>query len=81
MTSKKRSWIKLCADLSLLFLILIIARPQIGSKLATNKEREGIETIIALDNASNSMLAEDVAPSRLRKSKLLVENLMNKFSE
>ena len=27
------------------------------------------------------MLAEDVAPSRLEKSKLLVENLMNKFSE
>ena len=81
MTSKKRSWIKfVLLELSLLFLILILARPQIGSKLATNKEREGIETIIALD-ISNSMLAEDVAPSRLEKSKLLVENLMNKFSE
>ena len=81
MTSKRRGWIKfVLAELVLLLLILIIARPQVGSKIATNKEREGIETIIALD-ISNSMLAEDVAPSRLEKSKLIVENLMNKFSE
>ena len=81
MTSKKRSWIKfVLLELSLLFLILILARPQIGSKLATNKEREGIETIIALD-ISNSMLATDVVPSRLDKSKLMVEGLMNKFTK
>ena len=81
MTSKRRGWIKfVLAELVLLLLILIIARPQVGSKIATSKEREGIETIIALD-ISNSMLAEDVAPSRLEKSKLIVENLMNKFSE
>lgn len=81
MTSKRRGWIKfVLVELVLLLLILIIARPQVGSKIATNKEREGIETIIALD-ISNSMLAEDVAPSRLEKSKLIVENLMNKFSE
>ena len=81
MISQKRGWIKfVLVELVLLLLILIVARPQVGSKIATNKEREGIETIIALD-ISNSMLAEDVAPSRLEKSKLLVENLMNKFSE
>ncbi len=81
MTSKRRVWIKfVLVELVLFLLILIIARPQVGSKIATNKEREGIETIIALD-ISNSMLAEDVAPSRLEKSKLIVENLMNKFSE
>ncbi len=81
MTSKRRGWIKfVLVELVLLLLILIIARPQVGSRIATNKEREGIETIIALD-ISNSMLAEDVAPSRLEKSKLLVENLMSKFSE
>ncbi len=81
MISKRRGWIKsVLAELILLLLVLIIARPQVGSKIATNKEREGIETIIALD-ISNSMLAEDVEPSRLEKSKLLVENLMNKFSE
>lgn len=81
MTSQRRAWIKMVlVELALLLLILIIARPQIGSKIATNKEREGIETIIALD-ISNSMLAMDVAPSRLERSKLLVEDLMTKFSD
>ena len=81
MISQRREWIKfVLVELVLLLLILIVARPQVGSKIASNKERKGIETIIALD-ISNSMLAEDVAPSRLEKSKLLVENLMNKFSE
>ena len=81
MKSLRRMWIKfILSEGILLLLVLIIARPQIGSKLATNRHREGIETIIALD-ISNSMLAEDVAPSRLEKSKLLVENLMSRFSE
>ena len=81
MISQRRGWVKFAlAELVLFLLVLIIARPQVGSKLATNSQREGVETIIALD-ISNSMLAEDVVPSRLEKSKLLVENLMDKFSE
>ena len=81
MISRRRMWVKfILEEVILLLLVLIVARPQIGSKLATSRQREGIETIIALD-ISNSMLAEDVSPSRLEKSKLLVENLMNKFSE
>ena len=55
----------------------MIARPQMGSKIS-NEKRNGIETIIALD-ISNSMLAEDVVPSRLEKSKMLIENLVDKF--
>ena len=81
MISRRRMWVKfILEEVILLLLVLIVARPQIGSKLATSRQREGIETIIALD-ISNSMLAEDVSPSRLEKSKLLVENLINKFSE
>lgn len=58
-------------------LIIMLARPQMGSKI--NKEKhEGIETIIALD-ISNSMLAEDVVPSRLEKSKMMVQNLIDHF--
>ena len=73
MTSKRRGWIKfVLVELVLLLLMLIIARPQVGSRIATNKEREGIETIIALD-ISNSMLAEDVAPSRLRRVNCLLK--------
>ena len=59
-----------------LFAVLL-ARPQFGSRLETVK-RQGIEVIIALD-ISNSMLAEDVQPSRLQKAKRLVSQLVNKM--
>lgn len=56
----------------------MIARPQVGSKISHEK-REGIEVLIALD-ISNSMLAQDVIPSRLEKSKLLIEDLVDHFT-
>lgn len=62
---------------ALTLAIVILARPQMGTKVSHEK-RNGIETIIALD-ISNSMLAEDVAPSRLTKSKMLIENLVDNF--
>ena len=63
---------------ALALLIIMLARPQMGTKISHEK-RTGIETIIAMD-ISNSMLAEDVAPSRLSRSKMIVENLVDKFS-
>ena len=54
-------------------LIIVLARPQAGMKLSHDK-RNGIEAVIAMD-ISNSMRAADVVPSRLAKSKLLVESL------
>ena len=81
MASPRRKLIKfVLAELILTLLILIVARPQIGNKIANNRSREGIEVIMALD-ISNSMLATDVVPSRLDKSKLMVEGLMNKFTK
>ena len=62
----------------LALLIVMVARPQFGTKISHEK-RSGIETIIALD-ISNSMLAEDVAPSRLDRSKMMVENLVDNFT-
>lgn len=59
-----------------LFAVLL-ARPQFGSKLETVR-RQGIEIIIALD-ISNSMLAQDVQPSRLQKAKRLVSQLVDKM--
>lgn len=59
-----------------LFAVLL-ARPQFGSKLETVK-RQGIEVIIALD-ISNSMLAQDVQPSRLAKAKRIVSQLVDKM--
>ncbi len=64
---------------ALALLIVVLARPQLGTKISHEK-RTGIETIIALD-ISNSMLAEDVAPDRLSRSKMMVENLVDHFSD
>ena len=69
-------WITFVA---LCFMVLLIARPQFGSKVETVK-RQGIETVIALD-ISNSMLAEDVAPSRLEKSKNIISKLVDSFED
>ena len=58
-------------------MVLLLARPQFGSKLETVK-RKGVEVIIALD-ISNSMLAQDVQPSRLVKAKRLIAQLVDKM--
>ena len=77
--SKYRPTVKFVLMLSALaLLIVMVARPQMGSKIS-NEKRNGIETMICLD-ISNSMLAEDVAPSRLDKSKMLIENLVDNFT-
>ena len=68
-------WLVLTA---LALLIVLLARPQLGTKISHEK-RTGIETIICMD-ISNSMLAEDVAPSRLDRAKMMVENLVDHFS-
>lgn len=63
---------------ALALLIIMLARPQMGTRISHEK-RTGIETLIAMD-ISNSMLAEDVTPSRIDRSKMIVENLVDKFS-
>jgi len=78
--STSRPLIKLIFILfAMLSLILILARPQFGSKMEEVK-RQGVEVIIALD-VSNSMLAEDIQPTRLERAKQaisrLVESLQN----
>ena len=53
--------------LALAGIILGLVNPKIGTKMETVK-REGIDIVFAMD-VSKSMLAEDVAPNRLEKSK------------
>ncbi len=59
--------------------VIMLARPQFGSKIEEVK-KQGVEVIIALD-VSNSMLAEDIQPNRLTRAKQaiskLVDNLEN----
>ena len=61
----------------LALLVVMLARPQMGTRISHEK-RTGIETIIAID-ISNSMRAKDVEPSRLERSKMMVENLVDNF--
>ncbi len=66
--------------LSLAFACLAIAlvNPKIGTKLETVK-REGVDIVFAVD-VSKSMLAEDIAPNRLEKSKQLVTQIINNLA-
>lgn len=58
-------------------LIIGIINPQIGSKLEKVK-REGIDLMLVLD-VSNSMLAEDIKPNRLERSKMAISQLIEKL--
>src|SRR5690606_16481668 len=76
--SVTKSVIKFCLFVvSLASLVIALVNPQIGTRMETVK-REGIDIVFALD-VSKSMLAEDVAPSRLEKSKQLVSQIINQL--
>lgn len=76
-----RREIKFCLlALSLACVIFMLARPQLlGPAQQNTDNRQGIEMLVCLD-VSNSMLAEDVAPSRMDKCKMMLEDLIDKFS-
>lgn len=77
--SKYRPHVKFVfVSMAMALMIVMLARPQFGTKISQDN-RNGIEAIIALD-ISNSMMAKDVVPTRLDKSKLLVENLVDNFT-
>ena len=59
------------------FLILSLVNPKIGVKLKTVK-REGVDVVFALD-VSKSMLAEDIAPNRLEKSKQIISKIIDQL--
>lgn len=63
--------------LALAAMIFGLVNPKIGTKMETVK-REGIDIVFAMD-VSKSMLAEDVAPSRLEKSKQIVSQIVNQL--
>ena len=69
-------FVVLCLAIS--FLIIGLVNPKIGTKLETIK-REGVDIVFAID-VSKSMLAEDVAPNRLEKSKQLVTQIINNLA-
>lgn len=78
--SQNRIYIKfIFVMLALTSIILALARPQFGSKLQEVK-RKGVEVVIALD-VSNSMMAEDIQPNRLERSKQAISRLVDKLND
>lgn len=78
--SVARGWIKISLfALAMAFISLAAARPQTGAKLSS-KERKGREIVLVVD-VSNSMLAEDVEPSRMERTRYAITNLVDKMSE
>jgi Ca-activated chloride channel family protein len=76
--SKNRLVIKfLLLLLAYTFMIFGLANPQIGSKLK-KVERKGIDLVIAID-VSNSMLAQDIKPSRLMRARQSISKLVDKL--
>ncbi len=63
--------------LALAFIVLALARPQFGQRLAVLK-REGIDVVVAIDTSA-SMLAEDLKPNRLTAAKRAVMGLADRL--
>ena len=68
----------LVLSLAIVCLSIALVNPKIGTKIETVK-REGVDVVFALD-VSKSMLAEDIAPNRIDKSKQLVAQIINSLA-
>lgn len=78
--STARGWIKISIlSLALGFIVLALARPQTGSKLRT-VESQGREIVLVVD-VSNSMLAEDVTPSRMARTRYAISRLVERMNK
>ena len=63
---------------ALVLLVIAVARPRYGTKKETLLTK-GVEVVVALD-ISNSMMAEDIVPSRLDKAKRLISRMITQAS-
>lgn len=64
-------------SLGFTFLVIALVNPKLGTALKTVK-RSGVDVVFAID-VSRSMLAEDIAPSRLEKAKFIVSGIIDKL--
>lgn len=60
------------------FLVVALARPQWGAEVR-EVEQEGLQVMVALD-VSQSMLADDMKPTRLDRAKLEISDLMDRLN-
>lgn len=61
------------------FLVLGLANPQLGTKMKKVK-RQGVEVVLCVD-VSNSMLAEDIKPSRIERAKFAIKSMIDKLAQ
>lgn len=72
-----RRWRLILWTTAFALVIVALARPQWGSEVR-EVEQEGLQLIVALD-VSQSMLAEDIQPTRLDRAKLEISDLMTRL--
>lgn len=63
------------ALVAIFFIVIALVNPKIGTRIETVK-RQGVDIVFTVD-VSKSMLAEDIAPNRLEKSKQLMTQIIN----
>ena len=68
---------KILQILGFTLIVIALIGPQLGMKLV-NVKRQGIDIVIAID-LSKSMLAQDIIPSRIKKTKHEVKNFINQL--
>lgn len=76
-SSQKRNAKRVLQSLVILFFVLALARPQMGQSMQEIKS-EGVEIMLVVD-VSESMLAEDVRPSRLEQAKTDLSRLLDRM--
>jgi Ca-activated chloride channel family protein len=72
-----RRWRSILHLGALALLIIALARPQWGSEVR-EIEQEGLQLVVALD-VSQSMMAQDIKPSRLDRAKLEIADLTERL--
>ena len=76
--SKRKSVIKLILRLfGLTTLIVSLINPKVGSRIET-VTRKGVDVVFSID-VSKSMMAEDIAPSRILKAKQILSNAIDEL--
>lgn len=74
---RRRRWKGALLTAGLFFLVLALAGPRFGSQ-TRELTQEGVDLMVVLD-VSESMLAEDVAPSRLARAKREIDMLVREL--
>ena len=77
--SMRREYVKIAfLSLSILLIFGALARPQMGFQWKEVK-RKGLDIIFAIDT-SRSMLAQDMSPSRLERTKMAVGHMLKQLT-